>query len=303
MHFLDNYFHFFAISFIFIYLHSFGGKYSIKSNRRTEGEAMFGNGIRIHHHIFAGPQPGFMNAEQSVNYHAVLAMETGSFEFEIEEIKGQASFGDLVFCPAGINFKRKALSEVSFHHFQFELLPDPDVVPVSPPLEGKITLTDTARLKSTFTYLRKLQNSKKPVVLQTKSIRDQLVTDILLLCELERLLTDSFRRHSDPLMQQAMNIIQQQAFDPDIQMQDIAGRLGLSPSQLTRRFQSVYGSKPAAYLTKLRLEEAKRLLVETNDTLESIAYRCGFDNGSYFCRVFTGKTGTNPSVFRHNNWI
>jgi AraC family transcriptional regulator len=265
---------------------------------------VFRDQIQVHNCIFAGPQPGFMMDEQISKFNALLTMETGSFEYEIGESRGQAAFGDLVFCPAGVSFKRKALSVVSFHHIQFEFASNADGLCAPHPLEGKISIRDTERLKSTFTYLRKLQNNRSSLIPQRHDrAQNRLVADLFLLCELEQLLPDITNRHLDPLMKKAIYYIHQQAFTTDISMQNIAHQLGLHPSRLTRRFQTVYGSTPATYLTKLRLDEAKRLLIETNDSLESIAYRCGYENGSYFCRIFTDKIGMNPSVFRHNNWI
>ncbi|SDD57220.1 AraC-type DNA-binding protein [Paenibacillus sp. UNCCL117] len=266
-------------------------------------QSMLSHQIKVHQHIFAGPQSRFMMAEQISAHHALLTMETGSFEFEIGDEQGTAFFGDLVFCPAGVNFKRRALSDISFHHIQFELLPAADGMPVFQPPAGKLRISDTERLKSTFNYLRKLQSRRSSLQVQPEYVRNQLVADLLLLCELERLLTDTARQQPDPLMNEAQLLIQRQAFDPEFSLRDTAAQLGLHPSQLTRHFRAAYGLAPAAYMTKLRLEEAKRLLIETNDTLESVATRCGYENGSYFCRVFTEKVGINPSVFRQRNWI
>ncbi|TLS51659.1 helix-turn-helix transcriptional regulator [Paenibacillus antri] len=264
---------------------------------------MIADRVRVHHCIFAGPQPGFMMSEQISKYNALLSMESGSFEYEIGDRTGVAAFGDLVFCPTGVNFKRRALSAVSFHHIQFELTPDPD--DARPPLlpEVHVKIRDTNRLQSTFSYLKKLQRSRFADSPEARSARDRLFADLLLLCELESMQTDAARRPIDPLMQRAMDLIQREALSGDLKLQDVAERIGLHPSRLTRRFQSVYGTTPAAYVTKVRLDEAKRLLVETNDTLESIAYRCGYESGSYFCRAFTDKIGVNPSAFRHNHWI
>jgi transcriptional regulator GlxA family with amidase domain len=86
-------------------------------------------------------------------------------------------------------------------------------------------------------------------------------------------------------------------------MKRIADNLGLKPSDLTRRFRLEYGVAPIEYATNLRLEEAKKLLLETDYTLDTIASLCGYENGSYLGRVFRSKVGINPSDFRRNNPI
>lgn len=264
---------------------------------------MLADCVRVQSCIFAGPQPGFMMAEQVSRWNALLTMETGSFAYDIGGSAGVASPGDLVFCPAGVVFKRRALSPVSFYHIQFEL-----VAPAEgehPPQLPKtcVTIRDTIRLQSTFNYLKKLQRSGLSDTPEGRAARNRLVADVLLLCDLEAMQTDSQRRPSDPLMEQAMERIRREALSGDVKLQDIAERIGIHPSRLTRRFRDIYGMTPAAYVTKLRLDEAKRLLVETNESLEEIAWRCGYESGSYFCRAFTDKVGVNPSTYRRNHWI
>ncbi|NOU90124.1 helix-turn-helix domain-containing protein [Paenibacillus sp. LMG 31460] len=97
-------------------------------------------------------------------------------------------------------------------------------------------------------------------------------------------------------MQQAVGYIYRNVFS-EISMQEIANRLGIKQPQLTRRFQAAYGVVPVELVTRLRLEEAKKLLLQTDDTLEAIALRCGYENGSYLSRIFRTKIGTSPSLF------
>jgi AraC family transcriptional regulator len=57
------------------------------------------------------------------------------------------------------------------------------------------------------------------------------------------------------------------------------------------------------FATQLRLDEAKKLLLETNKTLEEIVSLCGYENGSYLSRVFSSKVRINASEFRKNNQV
>lgn len=264
---------------------------------------MLADSVRVQSCIFAGPQPGFMMAEQVSRWNALLTMETGSFAYDIDGCSGVAGAGDLVFCPAGVVFKRRALSPVSFYHIQFELVAPEDGCQLPPLPETCVTIRDTIRLQSSLSYIKKLQRSGLADTPSGRAARDRLVADVLLLCELESMQTEAQRRPDDPLMERAMEWIRREALNGSVKLQDIAERIGIHPSRLTRRFRAIYGTTPAAYVTKLRLDEAKRLLVETNESLEEIAWRCGYESGSYFCRAFTEKVGVNPSTFRHNHWI
>jgi transcriptional regulator GlxA family with amidase domain len=164
-----------------------------------------------------------------------------------------------------------------------------------------VTIGDVNRLSSTYAYLRKnwLQFGSKS---HQHHLSGHLLMDLLHLCDLERQYAQKRKKTSDPLMQQAAGHIHRNLLG-EIHMQGIAAKLGIKPSELTRRFRLEYGVVPVEYATRLRLEEAKRLLLETNDTLEAIASRCGYENGSYLSRVFRSKIGMNASDFRHMNQI
>jgi AraC-like DNA-binding protein len=245
----------------------------------------------------AGPQPGFMKAEESLPLYVLIGVESGSFDFGIGQQTGRASFGDLVLAPPDEVFRRKSLGEIAFHVFYF-----------SPPAEatfldklpiGKISVTDVSRLSSTYANLRK---SWRDFGANTRrfDLTGHLLMDLLYMCELERQYASSRTKTSDPLMQRAAGRIHRQLFG-ELNMQGIASELGIKPSELTRRFRLAYGVAPVEYATRLRLAEVKRLLRETTETLDAIACRCGYDSGTYLSRVFRAKLGVTPSAFRHYN--
>lgn len=65
--------------------------------------------------------------------------------------------------------------------------------------------------------------------------------------------------------------------------------------------QSEY-RKLAGLVTKLRIEEAQRVLVEHRDwSVESVADYCGFNDRKYFHQVFQQYTGTTPAKYQANN--
>lgn len=85
---------------------------------------------------------------------------------------------------------------------------------------------------------------------------------------------------------------------------DIASGLGLSQSQCSKIFTKVYGQSPRQYISRLILNKAKHLLVNSNLTIEQIAEELGFESTSQFSRQFRRWTGTAPSHFRprlHNS--
>lgn len=79
---------------------------------------------------------------------------------------------------------------------------------------------------------------------------------------------------------------------------DLAGRFGLSPRSLERRFKSATGATPLHYLHRVRVEASKRLLEETDKSFEEITWEVGYGDGGFFRKVFVKETGMRPVVYR-----
>jgi transcriptional regulator GlxA family with amidase domain len=79
---------------------------------------------------------------------------------------------------------------------------------------------------------------------------------------------------------------------------DLAARAGLSPRHLQRRFTAELGMPPAAYVERVRIEAARRVLAEADDPVEAIARRLGFGTGESLRRAFHRHIGVAPSDYR-----
>ena len=79
---------------------------------------------------------------------------------------------------------------------------------------------------------------------------------------------------------------------------DLAVHARLSPRHLQRRFTAEIGVPPASYVEQVRVEAARRALVEGDESLHAIARRCGFRNAEMLRRVFQRRLGVAPSDYR-----
>lgn len=72
----------------------------------------------------------------------------------------------------------------------------------------------------------------------------------------------------------------------------------ISPNHLCYAFKSTTGLTPIEHLQVIRIKKASFLLLETNYSVEEIAFKCGFQNVGYFIKVFKKQTNQTPHAFR-----
>ncbi len=87
-------------------------------------------------------------------------------------------------------------------------------------------------------------------------------------------------------------------FRNDINRDLIASTIGMNPDIFSRNFNQHTGQTLPDYINSLRVEEAKKLLSETDKTVSRVAIETGFENLRTFNRVFRKFTGMSPSEFR-----
>ncbi len=82
-------------------------------------------------------------------------------------------------------------------------------------------------------------------------------------------------------------------------IEEMAQAVEISNSQLQKLFKVQTGMPPIQYLRHLRLEEARKLLVNSFKQVKVIATLVGLPDQSHFVRDFKGKYGCTPTEFRN----
>lgn len=103
--------------------------------------------------------------------------------------------------------------------------------------------------------------------------------------------------HHDPLILQVQHWLEAH-FSEKFRLEYLARDHGMSIRNFMRRFQAATGDKPLHYLQRLRIETAKGLLSATRKSVKAISYEVGYDDASFFARLFRQHTGASPNQYR-----
>lgn len=90
------------------------------------------------------------------------------------------------------------------------------------------------------------------------------------------------------------------SYHENITLTALAPAYHMDASYLSRMFSQTYGETIIAYLTRVRMEQAIRLMGDEEKKLETISFLVGYDDYNYFSRVFRKKLGVSPREYRNN---
>lgn len=94
-----------------------------------------------------------------------------------------------------------------------------------------------------------------------------------------------------------LNLIRKN-FEQELTLELMSETAGLSPKYFCRLFKEVTGHTPIEYLNWYRINRACSLLRETKDKLQDVAYNCGFNDFSYFIKIFRRYKNMTPFKYR-----
>lgn len=93
------------------------------------------------------------------------------------------------------------------------------------------------------------------------------------------------------------NIVEKRLSDGSFGVEQLAEELNMSPSQLLRKLKALTNLTAVEFVRERRLQRAAHLLKTQSVTIADVAFEVGFDNASYFSRIFQEKYGVLPSEY------
>lgn len=154
-------------------------------------------------------------------------------------------------------------------------------------IEAGASPADTFRLSEDFISQIEQYNDSDQLALWISDIVRRFVQQAFDLAKV---------KHSDVVFK-TTNYIKNNC-DEKLSLNSIAKEVFISKSYLSSIFKKETGMSLTAYITKVRVEKSKKLLLEDNASLAHISSQCGFKDQSYFTKVFKKATGVSPKRFR-----
>lgn len=216
-------------------------------------------------------------------------------EFDQLDILDRTKVIDQALAGRDITSAKKILGEVlelSLH-----------LNPASLPLIYEFCYNVVCGIRDQFTREERLEKMSHPVM----KLNYLDVSNISTAGELGRFMDDVLdclagdKTENSPVygrMVQEGILYLEQHFDSNISLDCMCAVLSVSKNYFCYLFKRETGENIWSYLTQIRLKRSKELLVTTDSKSYEIAYMVGYDNPSYFSRLFKKCTGQTPNEYR-----
>ena len=137
-------------------------------------------------------------------------------------------------------------------------------------------------------HLQFIQNSIELLLLSLYSARS---TDV-------RIRINSYTQHlKRKKLSTDIKTYLEENLDKPVHLSELAAHFSYSPSTLKTVFKEETGESIIAYYNRLRLDAARRMLSEKNESISEIAYALGFHTPSHFSSFFKKMSGLSPRAF------
>ena len=156
-------------------------------------------------------------------------------------------------------------------------------------------MEETESVRQIFSSLYKVPDQIKGHYFKLKVIEIFLLLSIISTTNHEK--RSSYRKQQVDIVKAVNEYISTQ-FMKRITIDSLSDQFDIPTSTLKRCFKGVYGTTIHHYLKECRINAAKRLLQESDQSILEIANAVGYENGSKFTSAFKEATGVTPSAYR-----
>lgn len=249
------------------------------------------------------------------NEMELIVIQKGSGIISVDFITHEVKAGDIVFVLPGQlhSIKQKKEARMEYENILFQpsmlLCGEPDLCGtdfILPLMENPATIQtfltpDAPAYESLSGCIRKIDNlcdsRPKGYQLAVKGWLFQLMFYLLSNQQTLKQPSQSHQKHMDKL-KTILKYVEEHYNEP-LSIEDMANLIHYSKSHFMKFFKTHMNMGFTQYLNHYRMSMAAKLLVSTDDSVLTIAVSSGFDNLSYFNRLFKREFHITPREYRH----
>ena len=215
-------------------------------------------------------------------YAALSFRETGVGTFKIGNKILHTKPGDVLFIPSGVPYEVEySTSESIVVNMAYCNYSEAEVFELQPKSDVSILFS---RLLAEWQEHHSFHRAKATIFTILERIREYNKT-----------------KNENTALAECVQYIELHFCDAALDIKSICNAGFLSRSGLYRLFVNYFSMSPKEYITKLRMNKAVTLLVESGLSIKEIASICGFFDDKYFSRVFKSTYGYSPSQLRKHS--
>ncbi len=103
------------------------------------------------------------------------------------------------------------------------------------------------------------------------------------------------------LLKKCLEAIEEHITEPEFGVDELCAEIGISRPQLYRKIKSLTDMSAIQFIRSIRLKRAAQILLQDNSSVSEVMYSVGFNNLSYFCKIFKEEFGCLPKKFKENH--
>lgn len=249
----------------------------------------------------------FTTCEHYHDYIEIYYLVKGQCTYFVSDVEYDLGPGDFMIIaakdPHYTRYSGMTASERITISFQMEGLPKdlkeehPEIVEI---LQSSARVTFSQKYKKDTDGLIRLllkEHYKEPAY--TSAINQYLLCSLLLFLKAEGSICHIDKekeRYSRDILSTMEYVVMN--ISVPFTLEDAAKVINLSASHLSKKFHKETGMTFKEYVNKVRIRQARQMLMITDDSITQIAMSCGFGSGNYFKDVFRKVVGLSPSDYR-----
>ena len=232
-------------------------------------------------------------------YYELYYLLEGSCVHIIGKKKYTLNPGDWILIPFDVDHRvyyNSSSHERILLRFTKDYIPYSMLGKVNTLLSNPLYIADDKHKEYVYNIMTRFVEEYENFDIYSENICRNLIYELLVLF-LRKAPSDYIAETADLITDNVILYIHKN-YSKNITLDELAEDNVVSPSYLSRKFKSVTGMNISEYIRIYRINQAKKMLVDTNDTISQISQKCGFSDSNYFSYVFKLKEGISPLKYR-----